>query len=275
MTVDCQWVEKNLEALFCDRLSEQESRLIRTHMESCASCREEAQALNAIDPLVKSHFRRELNIARQPRVVHRSRVLGLGATAAAVLAAALLLLIRTPQPPLVAPPIAARETGSDVATSTPAPPPVKETQAAEVTRAKPAPDVSPVADQKFTSPALPADAPDFRVTDPAGYTHTLADYRGHLVVIGVWRTGQPESINAIERLYKANAANSKIRFLGVSNEKDARPRNTTFPIVYNQGSKMFGAQPGDFVVLDESGAVQLRGSLVKDYEALRKALQGK
>jgi hypothetical protein len=218
-----------------------------------------------------------LNIARQPRVVHRSRVLGIGAAAAAVLAAALLLLIRTPQPAPVAPPIAARETSGAEVASTPAPPPVKETQASpEVTRAKPTPDVSPVADQRFKSPpSIPADAPDFRVTDPAGYSHTLADYRGHQVVIAVWRTGQTESINAVERLYKANAANSKIRFLGVSYEKDARPRNTTFPIVYNQGSKMFGAQPGDFVVLDESGAVQMRGSLVRDYETLRKALQGK
>jgi len=46
-------------------------------------------------------------------------------------------------------------------------------------------------------------------------------------------------------------------------------------MLYNQGSNLFGAEPGEFVMLDETGAVQLRGSLVNDIDALRKALQEK
>ena len=63
MTVDCKWVEKNLEALFCDRLNPEQDQLARRHIDSCVSCRNEVQALNAIDPLIKNHFRRELEIA--------------------------------------------------------------------------------------------------------------------------------------------------------------------------------------------------------------------
>src|SRR5437773_2193333 len=97
MTVDCQWVEKNLEALFSDGLSEEENRLARAHIENCVSCRKETQALIAIDPLIKTYFRRQLGIARRPRVARRARVLTLGGAAAAVLVVLLLLLVRMPQ----------------------------------------------------------------------------------------------------------------------------------------------------------------------------------
>ena len=60
MTVGCQWIENNLEALSNASLNEEESRLAHTHMESCDSCRNEVQALKAIDPLVKTFFQREL-----------------------------------------------------------------------------------------------------------------------------------------------------------------------------------------------------------------------
>ena len=86
MTVDCRWVEKNLEALFCDSLNEEESRRARAHIENCAMCRKEAQALNAIDPLVKNYFQRELEIARRPRAIDTRRVAGLSGAVAAALA---------------------------------------------------------------------------------------------------------------------------------------------------------------------------------------------
>jgi hypothetical protein len=120
-----------------------------------------------------------------------------------------------------------------------------------------------------------ADASDFLVTDPAGYSHSIADYRGHVVVIGVWKSDQVETVANLERLYKANAANSNLRLLAVATDRSPKPANTTFPIVYNQGSKLFGAQPGEFVVLDENGMIELRGSLVKDFGNLTKAVRGK
>ena len=119
-----------------------------------------------------------------------------------------------------------------------------------------------------------SDAPDSH-TDPAGYSHTADEYRGHVVVIGIWSVDQPEATGNLDWLYRTYAANTKLRFFGVSKIGQTKPANVTFPVVYNQGSKVFGARPGDFVVLDENGSVELRGSLVKDFDSIRKLLQGK
>jgi len=275
MNVDCQWVGKNLEALFCDGLTEPEERLARMHIKNCTSCRNEAHALNAIDPLIKNYFRRELETARRPRVVHKGRVFGITGAAATVFAALLFLLIRTPQstpafpvvpPPEVTPSVASADTPS----------PIKQNETEEPTRAKPSPEPSASPDrQPRATPAIGANAPEFLVTDLAGYSHTVEELRGHVVVITVWSGNQGESITNTERLYKAFAANPKFRFLGVSSDRQPKPANTTFPVVYNQGSKIFGARPGEFVLLDENGAVELRGSLMKDIDVLTKTLRGK
>src|SRR5258708_2811218 len=97
MTVDCQWIETNLEALSCDSLNGEESRLARGHIDTCSSCRNEVDAVRAIDPLIKKHFQRELAIARQPRVVHGARVFGLGTATAALVAILLFVVLRAPQ----------------------------------------------------------------------------------------------------------------------------------------------------------------------------------
>jgi hypothetical protein len=276
MIVDCLWIEKNLEALFSDTLSDDESRLARSHIETCAACRQETMALNAIDPLIKNHFRRELAIARRPPLVHKARVLGLSGAAAAVVALLLLFATRTPQAPPVAPAVASVPPTTVAAPETPVTPPIKADDPTEIQRAKPTPAPNAVPDRK---PQLPqpvtANSPELLVTDAAGYSHSLDEFRGRAVVIAVWDNDQSESIANIERLYKANVANPKIRFVVVSNERLPKPPNTTFQTFYNQGSKLFGAKPGEFVMLNENGATELKGSLVKDIESLRKELQNK
>jgi hypothetical protein len=274
MTVDCKWVDQNLEALCCDGLSEEESRLARAHVENCMPCRRELQALNAIDPLIKSYFRRELEIARRPRVVQRARILGLGGAAAAVAVALLFFVVRTPEPPSVVAP--AVQTNTTPVASAEPPAPVKEHEPREIQRAKPSPEPSVSPDRQPPLPAaIPPNALDFLVTDPAGYSHTVDEYRGRVVVIAVWSREQAQSIASIERLYRANADNPRLRFLGISNERFPRPANTTFPVLYNQGSKLFGAHAGEFVLLDENGTIVMRGSLLKDLESLTRALREK
>src|SRR5262245_19227113 len=275
MNVDCQWVGKNLEALFCDGLTESEERLARMHIKGCTSCRNEAHALNAIDPLIKSYFRRELEIAHRPRVVHKGRVFGISGAAAAVVVALLLLLVRTPQSAPALPPVPTPAVAPSIA-SADAVGPIKQNGTEEPLRAKPSPEPGAPPDRhpRATPPVGP-NAPEFLVTDPGAYSHTLDDFRGHVVVIGVWSHDQSESIANLERLYKTFAANPKIRFVGVPSDRQAKPDRTTFPVLYNQGSKLFGAKPGEFVVLDENGAVEGRGSLVKDIDALTRALRGK
>src|SRR5262249_22526530 len=138
-------------------------------------------------------------------------------------------------------------------------------QGADVGRAKPTANESVPVDRRLeAAPKVTSNSVDFLVTDPAGYMHKLDEYLGHVVVIGVWTPEERAAISNLERVYKASAANPKIRVLGVSIKNERKPVNTTFPMFHNEGSKLLGAQSGEYVVLDESGAVVLRGSLVKD-----------
>src|SRR5215471_16711232 len=102
-SLDCNWVKEHFEALFCERLEPEQNRLVREHMESCASCRREIEALNAIDPLVKRHFQRELAAAQSPRVAHTGRLLGVGTAALALVGILLFVVLRAPQPTPAAP----------------------------------------------------------------------------------------------------------------------------------------------------------------------------
>jgi len=278
MTVDCQWIEKNLEALLCDALNPEESRLAQAHIDNCGSCAKEIAALNTIDPLVKRLFRSELNrsVSARPRA-RRVLTPGLvGLSSAALIAVSVLLFftLRVPQQNTVL------QTGTVAEQVAPASsevaPVVKSTEGAGVERAKPVesaqPDRTPI---PRGVPAPENNGPDFLVTDPAGYQRTLADYRGHLLVMGVLNAGQPDVASNLESLYKTFGPNPKLRFIGISSDRQARVANTTFPVAYNQGSKLLGAQPGEFVLLDEAGMIQLRGSLVRDFETLRKSLQEK
>jgi AhpC/TSA family len=276
-SLDCKWIENNLEALFCDRLEPEQDRLARAHIENCASCRLEMQALNAIDPVVKKHFQRELRIAQQPRVAHTGRLFGLSAAAlalAAILVFAGLRTLQTTPPPAPSQPAA---TLLPPVAEIPAPPPVKnpDPNVPPVERAKPVTAAANAPDQ--LSRALPSksdNAPDFLVKDLAGYSRRIEDFRGHVVVITVWSGASPEAISNFEKLYKAHGAQAKFRFVGVSNERLTKPANATFPVFYNQGSTLFGVRSGEVVVLDEKGVVTLRGSLTKDFDRISHGLNG-
>jgi hypothetical protein len=277
-SLDCNWIEEHFEALFCDGLEPEQGRLVREHMGSCASCRHEIEALKAIDPLVKRHFQRELATAQSPRVVHTGRLLGVSTAALALVGILLFFVLRTPQTTPAAPTqTVAVQTPAETDNQPPAPPKNPDNTNPPVERTKPANEVSRVLDS--ATAARPArsdsvDVPDLLVTDPAGYSHRLEDFRGHVVVIAVWSKASPEAIANFERLYKAHGADPRFRFLGVSNERLAKPASVTFPTFYNKGSKVLGVRSGEFALVDEKGEVTLRGSLVKDFDSLRKALQG-
>jgi hypothetical protein len=272
MNVDCQWIAKNLEALFCDGLTDEEDRLARAHIESCGACRSEVQAFIAVDPLIKKYFQQQLALAQAPRRARRSVIYGAGAAVMATIV--LVLVLQTPSVNTSIPPVSP-QTPSTPAASLELPPPIKTDGANEAVRAKPEPSApsGPAPTKPTVGPD--ANAPDFLVTDPAGYSRTLEDYRGRTLLIGVWSKDQPQSVASLERLYRTFGSDTNLRLIGVSNERVSKPVNTSFPVLYNQGSRLLGAKPGEFVLLDEAGSVKLRGSLVKDFEDLRKLLQGK
>ena len=278
MTIDCAWVSKNLEALFCDKLTADEDRIARTHIGNCEHCKADVQALIGIDSVIKKYFQDQLAVARAPR--RRRMSVAYGIAAAAVTAMLLLVVLQRPvqvntnvpaaavsqaQLPQTAPSIESvpAKTGAGIDNERAKP-------SVSSAEAKPAGADAQTAREFGKAP----DAPEFLVIDPAGYSRTLQDYRGHVLLIGVWSSGQVETVANLERLYKTFGTNANLRFIGVASDHQPKPANTTFPIVYNQGSRLLGAVPGQFIVLDESGSVRLRGSLVKDFDALQKLLQG-
>jgi hypothetical protein len=275
MNVDCKWVEKNLEALFCEGPGAEDRRIAREHIESCVSCRSEVQALNAIDPLVKHYFQLQLATARHRRTFDSRKVFGVGAAGVTLAAVVMFAVLRTPQP---APTPLPTPSETRIAPTEPIQPPapIKDNSEPPIERAKPIPAPALPADRKpVVAAPLSPNSPDFLVRDPAGYSHTVDEYRNHVLIIGVWAPDLLESAASLDRLYKTFGTNPKFRFLGVSNQEVPKPANTTFPAVYNQGSKLFGAQPGEYVLLDENGSVLERGSLLNDFDHLRMALQGK
>ena len=213
--MDCQWVENHLEAIFCDNLGEQENRLARAHIESCAACRNEVQALMAIDPVIKKYFRAQLAQAvRAGDAPARGRTRyrwSLQVAAVALVAIVLVVLLRTPQADHVQSPVPV-QTAAVPAVPVDAPSVNKNDAAVQNERTKPAADFAGQPEATLRSAAVPstpdANAPAFLVSDPVGYSHSIQDYRGFKMLIGVWSPDQPQSIASLERLYKTFGSNT-------------------------------------------------------------------
>lgn len=281
--MDCQWVEKNLEAMFSDDLSAEDSRQARAHIQSCERCRKEVQALIAIDPVIKKYFQAQLSRAlragERPALSRKARGgWTLRVAAVAIVAIVLMVLLRTPQADKSVQPVSLQSQAAPAASvEVPA---IAKNDAVADERTKPS---SPGTERREApgegvaarSPVPDANAPVFLVTDPAGYSRSLQDYRGFTLLVGIWSADQPESVSNLERLYKAFGSNPKLRFVGVSDRRESKPSNTTFPIFYNQGSRLLDAGPGEFVLVNEAGTVRLRGSIAGDFDALTKTLQEK
>ena len=257
MTVDCKWMNTNLEAYCCDRLSSDELRQAKSHIENCQTCQEELRDLRAVDPLVKELFRYRLAVARTPAAPRRL----VPAAAAVALAGGVLaiaLLVRPGSQPIELP-SPSLPTRSAVEQIIP-----KDTEAG-VTRAKPdataalSPSAGPV---NGSTAGNSSEA--FAVIDPAGYVRRLEDYRGNVLVFGVWSPDQPQAARNLEAIYRTFTTNTRFRLLGISNRRQQTPAGITFPVVYNHESRLLGARESEFVVIDGTGAERLRGSLLTD-----------
>lgn len=273
MNVDCHWITANLESFFCDRLSADEHRLARLHIETCTECRNEVEDLEAVDLQVKRYFQHQLSLAKTHRP-RRSRLsLGAVGAAGAVMAALIALAVLLQRP-------AVEKTGQPEtlpavvsSSSTPIETVAKDSSVPETIRAKPdVVDAAPAIIAKGSDVELKGDV-DFVVIDPAGYIRTLEDYRGYAVLIGIWSSSEPQSGANLERIYQTFGGNAGIRVLGASNEQQGKPPNTTFPVVYNHGSTLWEATSGEFVLLDQTGQFKLRGSLLNDFDRLSQTLR--
>jgi hypothetical protein len=269
MKVDCQWFSSRLEAFFCESLDAQELQLASEHLKTCLTCRNEIQAIQDVDPLVKQLFEfRMAKAGAAGRAPRRSLGFQLGLASAGVAIAGILVFavfLRHTDGPSLLPSIETVLHSSGASDSGE----VKVEGSTSTTRAKPdAPDSKSHSVKPGPEPAIPEDAPEFLVSDPAGYATSLQDYRGRVLLFGVWSADEPEAAQNLQRLYQAFGNRKEVRILGISSRNQERLAGTTFPMVFNNGSRLFETRISNFAVVDKDGNVQMRGSLIVDSNAL-------
>jgi len=280
MKVDCQWISTNLEAFFSESLDVQQLQQASEHLKTCLSCRSEVQALRDVDPLIKQllEFRmtKALAAAHAPK---RSAAFQLGLAGAAVALVGVLVfvaflgrtgglgnLLPASQTTLQSEGNPDSQNSNDVKVDGEIP----------ALRAKSdAPDPKSPGIKPGPEPPITDISPAFLVTDPAGYSTNLEDYRGHVLFIGVWSEDQPEASQNIQKLYQAFGNRKEVRILGVTSRNQERPAGMTFPMVFNNGSRLLDIRSSDFAVVDKEGNVQMRGSLVVDPSVLTPKIRAK
>ena len=153
-------------------------------------------------------------------------------------------------------------------------PVLKAAEGTDVLRAKPAEGaVVPDLDGLTTGsnagvPLLPEAVRDFYVTDTAGYSQTLADYSGSIIVLGVFDASGHDTF---EQAYTAYGTDARFSFVGVSLNSDIRPGNITFPLMSNRGFSLLGTPAGAFTIVGPDGALLRRGLF--DVDSLADVLQ--
>ena len=278
MKVDCQWFSTNLEAFFCESLDAQQLQLASEHLKTCLSCRSEVQGLRDLDPMIQEVLKLRLSKARAAaHAPKRSVAFQLGLAGAALALVGMLVLVvfrgrsggfggllptnQTAQNETVP---GGPNNDAKVNDETPA------------LRAKPdAPDANLPATKSGPEQAITDASPAFQVTDPSGYSKNLDDYRGRVLLIGVWSADRLEAAQNIQRLYETFGSRKDVRILCVTSRDQERPAGMTCPMVFNNGSRLLETKNSDFVVVDKEGSVQLRGSLAGDANALTAKIRAK
>lgn len=270
MKVDCQWLDANLEGYFCENLGVEELRLASEHLKTCLSCRNEVQALRDMDPLIKQVLDFRMTKARTAALAPRRSLgfqIGL-AGAGLALAAVLVFTVFVRQPngrggtvPVNQPQLQALDSPGTNSS--------KGDGSTQTVRSKlDAPDqpfsVQPIAPE----PTIPDGAPEFAVIDPSGYAKSLSDYRGRVLIFGVWSADHHDAAEVLQRVYEAFGSRRGLNVLGITRRKQERLPGITFPMVFNDGSRLLEARDSDYVVIDKEGRVQLRGSLSEDASVL-------
>ncbi len=274
MSNDCQWVESRLEDFLSDSADSEVRTRIESHLETCDECRHEVEGYGEIDKRVRAYFEHQLARAESGARLNL-RPMRLAGAFAGVGAIALALWMGIG---ILDPEVAPALEEATVADSTDEGPVLKAAEGGDILRAKPAegeavPDLDGLTTGPDTVvPPLPDVAREFYVTDRAGYSQTLADYSGSILVLGVFdRTGH----DAFEDAYTAYSTDARFRFVGVPLSSDIRPGNITFPLLSNRGSSLLGTPAGAFTVVGPDGAILRRGLFDVDslVDVLRASLE--
>jgi hypothetical protein len=268
--MNCQWLDSRLESYFCDGLAEEDRQVFQKHLTSCERCRQQVESLREMDPLIRGVLQRRLALARMAAHSNpRPRLFKLGMVAASLVSAGFLVVmgVRFQQEPLLPPPPVAVQ-----------PPPVQEIQPqvkkdpssesnTALLKPKDGTPVKPAPQPHLDSP-LP-DGPDFSITDAAGYTATMETYRGRILLFGVVSGEEKAAIANLQLIYDAFGSNPGIRVFAVARHREDRFNGVSFPVFFNNGSKLLGVQDGMFLLADATGKSRLEGALADSASVTR------
>jgi hypothetical protein len=95
--------------------------------------------------------------------------------------------------------------------------------------------------------------------DAAGYFHTLDDFTGSILVLGVLGD-DPAGTAAFSETYSRYGADATLRFLGVPTSTPVGA-DTPFPTMRNRDSTLMETRPGEFSIVSPSGIILARGDL--------------
>ena len=274
MTDKCKWMEPHLEAYFSESIDPSTRARLEQHVEGCTDCRAQLDEFAQVDVLVSAHFRQQ--VARAGRTARGPiRPLRLaGAFAAVLVAAAAIWFAGGMSGPVT------QDTVGDVRQAAVSAP---ETDAPDVNGdkaeeepdarlAKPDPVLDAASAARFdaaptiTGPAVPVSR--FHVQDAAGYFHTLEDFSGSVLVLGVVDR-DPAGSAAFEQAYERYGSDAKVRFLGVPAD-GIEPGPVRFPTMVNRESSLLETRTGEFAIVAPDGTVHARGLL--DEETLRSTI---
>jgi hypothetical protein len=260
MTDDCKLMESNLGDFLTDQVDLETKGRIEQHLDTCERCRNELAGYEEVDRRIGVYFDRQVAIAHaagHPQI--RVGRLATAVVVAGVAAVALVLWlpgssdIPTGGVPLAAEVSVPIDTVVDeIAKATDLPAPA---------RAKPS-TATPGEDPSAAATTTDAVSPGliFSVTDTAGYSYALSDFRGSVLVMAVFNDQSPGTA-VFQQAYEALGSTQNLRFLGVTLSPKTQPDGVTFPVMLNRGSTLLDTPAGEYVVVTAEGNVHSRGAL--------------
>ena len=258
MSNDCHWVESRLEDFLSDNADSEVRARVESHLETCDACRQEVEGYGEVNNRVRAYFEHQLARAEGGTRLSLRPIRLAGAFAGAgAIALALWMGMGMPDPEL-APTLEQAALGDATDEGLV----VKAAEGGEALRAKPAegettPELDfPTTDSNAVAARPPEANADFYVTDTAGYSQTLADYSGSILVLGVF---DENGYDAFEEAHAAYGSDARFNFVGVALNSDIRPANITFPLVSNRGSSLLDTPAGAFAIVGPDGAIMRRG----------------
>lgn len=268
MNVDCKWVDSNIVEILSDEIDPDRKVDLEKHLGACNRCQNEIADHKQIDHLVIAHMEKQTALAYvAPQLRLSNKKLTRAAVAlAATLAIGIILSL----------PFDGNQKPSSEISNSLKPPLLHGPQAniqmdkalklAGPERAKPGIDsISSEAfqneTQKMSEEDLEPSDPHFFVTDAAGYSYSLGDFAGSILIFAVF-DGSYANTGRFQEVHDLYVLKSNIKTLGIAREANAdRPLGITFPLMTNQGSSLLDSLPGEVLVVGPDGLPYRRGSL--------------